>query len=126
VADPLDQVNLLAETKEAIKDSGHTPDDIVFIGSRESGHRCTWDQFTQLADVTYHNGFGAQEVASDLEIVFRDGTTMWRHEYDGSENWDYSLPFVMPTESKPITALTVNPSKVGWCTLAQIHEEAPS
>lgn len=43
-------INLLAETREAIADSGHTPEDIVFIGSLDSGHRCTWDEFIKLTD----------------------------------------------------------------------------
>ena len=35
-------MNLLEETQEAIIDSGHTVKDIIFIGSKVSGHSCTW------------------------------------------------------------------------------------
>lgn len=117
-------MNLLHETEQDIEESGHAPEDIVFIGSRESGYRCTWEEFTHLADIEYDNGYGAQEVATDLEIVFRDGATMWRHEYDGSEAWFYSTPFTMPAESKPITRLVVKPEQIGWCDLADINQDA--
>lgn len=97
--------NLLYETREAIEDSGRTIADITFIGSLDTGHRCTWAEFEQLADFSYDHGFGAQEIASDLTIVFSDGATMWRHEYDGSENWEYSRPVTIPEETHPIRSL---------------------
>lgn len=88
--------NLRGETINAIAASGHHPDDIAFIGSRDSGHSCTWQEFFVLADFEYDNGFGSPEIATDLEVMFDDGSTMWRHEYDGSEAWMYSPPFVAP------------------------------
>jgi hypothetical protein len=45
--------NLLDETELAIWDSGHTPGDIVFIGSVETAHACTWEQFRRLANFEY-------------------------------------------------------------------------
>jgi hypothetical protein len=97
--------NLLKETKEAIASSGHTPTDIVFIGSEASGHCCTWEQFRHLADREYSDGYGAAEVATDLIIVFSDGQKMWRGEYDGSEWWEFSTPFKQPDKSLPISNL---------------------
>ena len=111
-------MNLLQETIGDIKQSGHSPEEIIFIGSEESGHSCTWAEFQKIADVEYDNGFGCQEVASDLVIVFSDGAKMWRHEYDGSEEWHYSRPFVMPAEQKPIARL-IDGSM--WSTLAEMH-----
>lgn len=98
-------MNLLEETKADIKASGHKVADIVFIGSVDTGHECTWEQFRVMADREYDAGFGAQEVAKDLLIAFSDGSTMWRHEYDGSECWQYSAPFAKPSVSLPITNL---------------------
>lgn len=115
-------MNLLKETKEAIRDSGHKPSNIVFIGSRDGEYRCSWDEFKLLADVEYDAGFGAQEVATDLIIVFGDGQTMWRGEYDGSEWWDFSRPFKMPESSKPIMRLTADEGLVGWASLGEIHQ----
>lgn len=94
--------NLLKETIEAIKYSGHKPLDIIFIGSEEDGYSCSWQSFRRLANFEYDSGFGAAQVASDLIIVFSDGPKMWRGEYDGSEQWEYSTPFVMPDKKLPI------------------------
>jgi hypothetical protein len=116
-------MNLLKETRQDIELSGHTPEDIIFIGSEQTGHRCTWAEFEVLADVEYDAGFGAQEVASDLIIVFSDGARMWRHEYDGSEEWSYSFPFKEPAESKPIRRLVVPEELVGWCDLAECNAD---
>ena len=116
--------NLLEETIEDIARSGHKPEDIIFIGSEASGHRCTWEEFQALANVDYDAGYGAQEIASDLIIVFRDGAKMWRHEYDGSERWDYSEPFKMPEQSLPIKRLKVPADRVGWCDLAECNADS--
>lgn len=113
---------LLDETIEDITLSGHTPEDIIFIGSVQSGHRCTWQQFRELANFEYDSGYGAQKVAFDLIIVFCDGTSMTRGEYDGSEYWSYSKPFVEPEQTKAITSLFVKPEQVGWKTLEAINE----
>jgi hypothetical protein len=98
--------NLLQETRREIEASGHTPADIVFIGSRRSGHSCTWDEFETLADVEYDDGYGSAEVAGDLEIIFSDGAFMHRGEYDGSEWWAYWPSFRAPEVTRPIRRLT--------------------
>jgi hypothetical protein len=97
-------VNLLTETREQLDRTEHAPSDVAYIGSRD-GHSCTWAEFEQLADVEYDDGYGGQEVASDLEIHFSDGGFLYRHEYDGSEGWSYVPPFVPPAETKPIVRL---------------------
>jgi hypothetical protein len=114
-------MSLLTETLEAIERSGHTPEQVTFVGSLDAEYRCTWDEFAVLADVVYDSGYGAAEVATDLIIRFDDGRKMWRGEYDGSEWWefdpigtvDYSKP------GKPIQKLTGGL----WETLASLHAE---
>jgi hypothetical protein len=101
-------MNLLKETLADIIHSGHEPKDIIFIGSQESGHSCTWEEFQTLADFDYDAGYGSQNVATDLIVVFKDGSFMRRYEYGGSEEWDYFTPFKMPEETKPIRYLTRN------------------
>jgi hypothetical protein len=115
-------MNFLAETIGAITDSGHAPEDISFIGSIESGHSCTWPEFKELADFEYDSGYGAQKVATDLKIIFLDGSSMWRHEYDGSEWWMYQKKLATPQELKTIKSLQVHGSMVGWETLESINE----
>ncbi len=117
-------MNLLNETLEDIKESGHETTDVVFIGSRDSGHQCTWGEFTKLANQDYDDGFGVQKVANDLEIVFSDGSTMWRHACDGAEGWHFSHPFERPGESRQITRLFVPENCIGWMSLEEIHDGA--
>lgn len=112
-------MSLLRETINDIKLSGHTLENIIFIGSEKSGHACSWEEFKAIANINYDSGFGSQEIASDLIIVFSDGTKMWRHEYDGSEQWKYSKPFKMPKKLKKLVAVTNNGM---WETLEEIHE----
>jgi hypothetical protein len=115
-------MNLLEETKKAITESGHTADDIVFIGSERTGHRCTWEEFQTIANVDYDSGFGSAEVAQDLIVVFKDGQKLWRGEYDGSEWWSLSSPFVMPEASHPISRLTVvGTDRCGWTDLSELN-----
>lgn len=114
-------MNLLKETKAAIEFSGHKSEQITFIGSEESGHQCTWEEFIVLADKNYDAGFGAQEVAKDLIIVFDDGQKMWRGEYDGSEWWEYSTPFTRPEKSKKIKNLIGRGAGHWWRTLANLN-----
>ncbi|MDQ3063956.1 MAG: hypothetical protein M3R14_14015 [Acidobacteriota bacterium] len=113
--------NLLQETQNLINELGLEIENIIFIGSTSSGYACDWTTFYELANQEYSSGFGWQEVASDLEIVFKDGTRFQRHEYDGSENWNVQEPFVIPTETKPIRKL-INRND-GWQSLAAMHED---
>lgn len=96
--------DLLKETEEAVEGSGHTVEDIKYIGSLD-GYSCTWDEFKKLAeqdDGNYYSGFGGQTLASDILIVFTDMIYMKRGEYDGSEWWEFNEPIILPTKLKPI------------------------
>lgn len=86
---------------------------------------CTWEEFQTLADIEYDDGFGSQQIATDLTIVFSDGNRMWRHEYDGSERWNYTDPVDIPTDTIPIRALTVQDEDLHsmWDDLEDIHKK---
>lgn len=101
-------MNLLQETREAIASSGHSENDIIFIGSEETGHQCTWAEFCVIADVRYNNRFGRIKIAGDLILVFKDGQKLWRGEYAGSEWWEYSKPFKRPETALPIRKLRID------------------
>lgn len=110
-------INLLEETKRVLKDYGHTLSDIVWVGCED--YRIEIDQFIELANVFYDNGYGGEEVATDLLVV---GTDWWleRHEYDGSEWWEYKSMPQMPQEVKSVNYVVAN----RWGgTLTQINEE---
>jgi len=98
-------MNLLRETLIDIKESGHEVSDIIYIGAEYTGYCCNWQEYEILANIEYDNDYAAQEIASDLIIVFSDGIKLWRNEYDGIEQWSYAKPFKMPTDTKKITSL---------------------
>lgn len=80
-------VNLLEETLACMNKHEKTIGDIAWIGSKDM--EISVDKFMQLADKWYDDGFGGQEVAVDLVVAFGDGSWIERHEYDGSEWWEY-------------------------------------
>ena len=98
-------INFLSETKEAIEKHGHTALDIIFIGIENTGESCSWEGFQTLADKEYHNDFVEQKVHGDLIIVFKDGSRLYRFEYDGQEDWRFLKPFVMPKKLDKIKTL---------------------
>lgn len=118
--------NLLQETKEEFESSGLVSDDIVYIGSLPIGEKpfysCTWKEYEILADFEYNSGFGGQDIARDLVVIFNDGSVMDRREYDGSEWWELHRSYAIPKETKPITHLE-SITGSSWTTLAEIHEE---
>lgn len=79
--------NLLAETLEVLECEHLTPDDVQFV--RTTTTSGTWAEFVALATgLEYDAGYGGIEVNVSLMIVGRD---WWleRHEYDGSEWWEF-------------------------------------
>ena len=79
--------NLWEETLRELGTYGKTFKDVKYIQGSDFG--ITKENFEQVAKKSnYESGFGAPEVAEDLVIV---GDSWWleRHEYDGSEWWEY-------------------------------------
>lgn len=78
-------MNLLEETIEYLRENGKELSDIRWFGSysfKASG------DIADVFNVDYNNGYGGQEIAQDL-IVAGDDWWLERHEYDGSEWWEY-------------------------------------
>jgi len=78
--------NLLKETIEILSGYKKTPSDILWIGTNKS--YMTWDDFEKEANFEYDDGFGGEKINTSLLVV---GKNFWleRHEYDGSEWWEY-------------------------------------
>jgi hypothetical protein len=108
-------MNLLDETKGQLNAINKNHNDIVFIGSAESGHCCTWQEFCELADREYDNGFGVQEVAGDLVIIFSDKSFLEREEYDGAENWRHVTTLTRAAISEPIKTLFCTDKAMCYC-----------
>ena len=117
--------NLLKETKEILKEHGKTIKDIVAVQGLDFG--ISVDDFISLADTVYDNGFGSPKVAEDL-VVIGNGFWLERHEYDGSEWWEYKECPVILENIMKVTALTVNQCEFdcscGWETLKRLNVES--
>ena len=118
-------MNLLKETLNALSTSGKKEKDVLWVGN--ATHECDWSAFKILADTDYDSGFGAAEVAQDLLIVGQD---WWleRHEYDGSEWWEYKETPKKPQEKILLKALTVEQAEAegfkvscGWESLLTLN-----
>lgn len=94
-------MNLLSETIEQLTVEGLAPDDVAWVGSNDGKQATDWAGFVALADRDYRAGFGINEVALSLVVVGHD---WWleRHEYDGSEWWEFKR---LPTWPGPPDSL---------------------
>lgn len=59
---------------------------------------CTWDEFAAKANEVYDSGYGCECVDRELKVV---GDDWWleRHEYDGSEWWEFKQK---PTQTEKV------------------------
>ena len=108
-------MNLLNETINKLEEYGKYLDDVVFIGCESFG--ITKEQFISLANKEYDDGFGSQEVAQDLIVR---GNDFWleRHEYDGSEWWEFKTLPRIPDKVRHIDLLFCD----GWKCLTEINK----
>ena len=85
--------NLLKETIEILQHNNKTPDDVVWVGTRDGEIATLWSTFSMWAvTFDYDSGFGGARVNQSLTVV---GDDWWleRGEYDGSEWWEFkTLP----------------------------------
>ncbi len=117
-------MNFKTETYEAIKRSGHTREDVMFVGSSDGKYRMTMDEFDKVSNFSYDKGFGAQQIASDLIVYFKDGRYMSRSEYDGSEWWNYEMPLNYKETDKYIkfhNLCAEQCGEIGWCTVKELN-----
>jgi len=99
-------MNLLQETIEILENHDKSKYDVKWVGNDK--FYTDWENFELISDVEYDDGYGCQEVAADLIIV---GETWWieRHEYDGSEWWEFKQFPKMPEIKRTINKV------VGGC-----------
>lgn len=98
--------NLKYETIKILSKYDKMPQDIKWVGC--NSFKIPIEEFWKLSDRNYDAGYGHAEVASDLVIV---GSDWWleRHEYDGSEWWEYKE---LPQEPEKILSVpTLFPEK---------------
>lgn len=108
-------INLLEETIKIIEENGKDESMVKWCGTSEIYF--DWETFKTLADKRYDSGYGSPDVATDL-IVVGDGWWLERHEYDGSEWWEFKeLPKKPDTLRKPEKLIGGK-----WDSLADINK----
>ena len=81
------EINLLESTIDCLARNEKSPDEVVFV--TDGQHNCFWNEFAeQAARIDFDPGWGTAEINLDLKVV---GPSWWleRHEYDGSEWWEF-------------------------------------
>lgn len=116
-------MNFKQETYEDIQESGHTREDVMFVGSADGEYRATMDHFDTIADFEYDAGYGSQKIADDLIVYFYDGSYMTRSEYDGSEGWAYNSPKNFTPDQPSLPIRTLGGNERLWESLGTMHEE---
>lgn len=76
--------NFLEETLEYLEYLKVSTDDVICVVYGDS--YMSWDVFAKNADFRYDSSFGNVEISDKIFIYTRD-YIMYRHEYDGSEEW---------------------------------------
>ena len=114
-------VNLKNCTLNVLKQHNKLPSDIKWVGC--TSFKIPIEEFWKIADREYDGGYGGVEVAEDLIVV---GENWWleRHEYDGSEWWEYKE---LPQEPEKILSVpTLFPkadTKYEYIFLGDFNEE---
>lgn len=62
---------------------------------KENWNNDEWLSFVQDLNFNYDDGFGSQSLFGI--VWFKDGSWLERHEYDGSEWWEYKKTPAIPT-----------------------------
>ena len=118
-------MNLLKETVSILEDRNKSLSDIEWIGT--SREYVDINKFIEIADTSYDDDYGSPKVAEDLLIV---GNNWWleRHEYDGSEWWEYKELPTKPEKFLELKALTIEQAEklgfdvsCGWESLRRIN-----
>ena len=93
--------NLLEQTKSILEENGLTIFDIEWFGTAKCEFIC---DLQSLLNVDYDDGFGVGEVDIEFILVGKD---FWleRHEYDGSEWWEFKRMPVKPSNKKTVNKL---------------------
>lgn len=116
--------NFINELQWCLEEFQHTPGDIAWIGSMDGSFRFDgdWSDFVEkFKHVEFDNGFGAPEIATDLVVVFRDGSWFGRGEYDGSEWWDYHVTPTLRPKTRSFDF--VGGANCMWETLAEMAKK---
>lgn len=116
-------INFKKETLEAIEESNHKVEDVMFVGSYDGKYRMDIKKFLKKSDFEYDDDYGSSKIAIDLIVYFHDKTYLSRWEYDGSEGWRYNniLDYKVTDDYTEFNILGGN--KFMWSTVKEVNEE---
>ena len=106
----IDMVNLLEETEDKLRNCHKAPKDVLWIGTDDGTEAITWDEFAKMADFNYDDDYGKIDIRLNLVVVGKDWW-MERHEYDGSEWWEYKEQPKLKENSKKLTRIKTMPGE---------------
>lgn len=109
--------NLLEETKAILERNGKTLKDIRWVGNQY--FLIDLANMEKTFDVDYDSGFGMTEIAEDLLVV---GDDWWleRHEYDGSEWWEFKT---LPKKPTRTIKSVKNLRRAVWSEFVEFYDE---
>ena len=102
--------NLFIETLCKLLEYDRTPLDVNYVAN--SNCFVSWDDFVKVAEnIDYYGGYVGYDIKLNLKVV---GDDWWleRHEYDGSEWWEFKTlpkrPLEKATTMKEITCMILS------------------
>ena len=76
--------NFLEETLDCLSSLKINTKDVICVAYDDV--YMSWETFVKNADFRYDSGFGNMEISDNIRIYTRD-YIIYRHEYDGAEEW---------------------------------------
>lgn len=76
--------NFLEETLDCLKHLNLSTDDVICVAYDDV--YMSWETFAKNADFRYDSGLGNAEISDNIRIYTKN-YIIYRHEYDGAEEW---------------------------------------
>jgi len=98
-------VNLLQETIDTLKQHNKEQSDVLWVDDGLDNYML-WSEFKKLSDIKYDCSYGGQEINPHLKVIGKD---FWleRHEYDGSEWWEFKSKPKKPKNHSKIEIIQI-------------------
>ena len=89
--------NFLEETLDCLKHLNLSTDDVICVAYDDV--YMSWETFAKNADFRYNSGLGNAEISDNIRIYTKN-YIIYRHEYDGAEEWRAIITLDSATSKK--------------------------
>lgn len=89
--------NFLEETLDCLKHLNLSTDDVICVAYDDV--YMSWETFAKNADFRYDSGLGNAEISDNIRIYTKN-YIIYRHEYDGAEEWRAIITLDSATSKK--------------------------